>query len=103
MNPKDLGDDELLRRLRSLAGREREDLVEVVAHLAEADRRDLLEERGFPSLFIYCVQELGYSEAAAYYRIRAARISRRLPQVLVVLRTGEISLESVVRLGPHLE
>lgn len=102
MNLQNVADGALLSRLKVLVGREREDTAEIIAHLAEVDSRDLAVKRAFPSLFAYCVRELGYSEPAAYYRIRAARAIRKFPEVLGMLRTGALSLESVVRLHPHL-
>lgn len=102
MDVKSLDSETLLERLKLLARQERENVTDVVAFIAEASRRRLCEGKGFPSAYHYCVKELGYSEAAAYFRIRAAGASRRYPQVLDMLRAGELSLEAVVRLNPHL-
>jgi hypothetical protein len=103
MGLKDLGDEEFLARLKNLVSRERENVADIVAHLAEVDERELVLERAYPSLFAYCVRELGYTPAAAYFRIRAARAVRLFPRVLDLLRSGELSLEAVVRLKPHLD
>lgn len=102
MDLKTVADSALIARLQELVGREREDLAEVVAHLEEVDRRELLIAYGYPSLYLYCVSELRYSEAGAYARIRAARACRRLPQILEMLRRGELHLDALVRLSPHL-
>lgn len=102
MGLKSLDAEALLERLKSLAHRENENAADVIEHLAEADRQRLCEGKGYPSSYHYCVKELGYSEAAAYFRIRAARASRRYPQIIEWLRIGELHLESVVRLHPHL-
>lgn len=97
-----LSDEVLLARLDALVAREREGIVEVVEHLMEADRRDIVLDRGYPSLFQYCVKKLGFSEQAAYARIRAARAARDFSDILPRLRSGELHLEAVVRLSPHL-
>jgi hypothetical protein len=98
-----LSDADLLARLTSLASRERETTVELVAHLAELDRRPALyAARGFGSLFGYCTQALRLSEDAACARIEAARTCRRFPDVLDLLASGALSLTSVRLLGRHL-
>jgi 5-methylcytosine-specific restriction endonuclease McrA len=91
-----------MARLSGLVGQERENLGDVVDHLAEVDRRDLALDRGFPSLFHYCVKELRYSESAAFLRIRAARASRQFPRISADLRSGELHLDAIARLYPHL-
>jgi hypothetical protein len=96
-------DRDLLARLEMLAGRERESLVDVVAHLATLDRRPALyAARGFGSLFSYCTQALRLSEDAACTRIDAARTCRRFPVILDLLASGEITLTTVRLLGRHL-
>ncbi len=103
MEPENLTNDELLNRLKILVRQEREDLAGIVAHLAEVDHRDLVRERGFPSLFEYCVKELRYSEASAYRRIRVARAIKKRPYMLGLLRAGDLHLHAIVLLHPHLD
>lgn len=98
-----LSDDDLLARLDALTAQERESTVDVVEHLMEVDRRELAIDRAYPSLFAYCVKKLGYSEGAAFSRIRAARAAAGFPDVLTRLRTGGLHLEAVVRLYPYLD
>jgi len=97
-----LTDDELLRRVRDLAGREREATVELVAHLAEVDTRKLYLSQGYGSLFSYCTESLRLAEHAAYNRIEAARASRRFPRILDRLADGSLNLSTVRLLAPHL-
>src|SRR5437867_9853276 len=93
----------LLAHLEMLAVRERESLVDVVAHLATLDRRPALyAARGFGSLFSYCTQALRLSEDAACTRIDAARTCRRFPVILDLLASGEVTLTTVRLLGRHL-
>lgn len=68
----------------------------------EVDRRDSAIDLAYPSLFAYCVRKLGYSEAAAFSRIRAARAAANFPEILTRLRSGSLHLESIVRLYPYL-
>jgi hypothetical protein len=96
----DLSDQELLARITSLAGREREATVELVAHLAVLDTRPVLyAAHSYGSLFGYCTKVLRLSEDAACNRIEAARACRRFPVILDMLASGEMSLTSVRVLG----
>lgn len=98
-----LANDVLLDRLKDLVRQEREDTAAVVEHLAEVDCRDLVQDRGYPSLFEYCVKVLGYSEPSAYHRIRAARAIKKKPELLSLLKSGELHLQAIVLLHPHLD
>jgi hypothetical protein len=97
-----LPDDELVRRLKSLAARERRATVILVAHVAELDTRDVYLRAGYSSLFAYCCDVLALSEHEALNRIEAARTARRFPVVLELLAAAEINLTTVRLLGPHL-
>jgi hypothetical protein len=98
-----LTDDALLVSLDRLVAQERESAADIVEHLVEVDRRELAVDRAYPSLFVYCVKKLGYSEAAAISRIRAAHAAASFPDVLTRLRSGHIHLEAIVRLSPYLD
>jgi hypothetical protein len=96
----DLSDQELLARIASLAGREREATVELVAHLAVLDTRPAVyAAHSFGSLFGYCTNVLRLSEDAACNRIDVARACRRFPVILDLLASGEMSLTSVRLVG----
>jgi hypothetical protein len=98
-----LSDQDLLARLGVLAGKEREALAELVAHLAALDSRAVLyAAQGYGSLFRYCTQALRLSEDAACNRIDAARACRRFPLILDLLASGSLSLTSVRLLARHL-
>jgi hypothetical protein len=98
-----LSDQELLARMELLAGRERDAIVDLVAHLAELDRRpNVFAALGYGSLFGYCTQVLNLSEDAACNRITAARVCREFPVVLDLLASGAMTLTSVRLLGKHL-
>ena len=98
-----LSDQDLLNRIVTLAGNEREATVELVAHLAELDTRSsLYAGHGYGSLFTYGTEVLRLSEDAACNRIYAARACRRFPVILDALASGALSLTSVRMLSPHL-
>lgn len=97
-----LSDHELLARAKQLAGRERGTTANLIAHLAEIDKRRLYLGEGYSSLFAYCTQVLHLSEHAAYGRIEAARMFRRFPVILEILEEGSVNLTTVCLLSAHL-
>jgi hypothetical protein len=97
-----LSDAELVARLKGLAARERDTTAEIVAHLAELDTRDVYLREGYGSLYVYCRDALGLSEAEAYNRIEAARAARRFPVILEMLAAGAVNLTTVRLLAPRL-
>jgi hypothetical protein len=97
-----LSDDELLVEVQRSAASERAATAHVIEVLAEVDARRLYLGEGCSSLFTYCTQVLHLSEHAAYNRIEAARVARRLPGVLDALRKGDVTLTAIGLLGRHL-
>ncbi len=98
----DLSDDDLLIELRRSVAADRAATARVVEVLAEVDARRLYLAEGCSSLFMYCTHVLHLSEHAAYNRIEAARLARRMPQVAESLRRGDVTLTAICLLGPHL-
>lgn len=92
-----LTDEQLLLKVKALAGLECEATAQLIASLAELDARRLYLAEGFPSLFSYCTEALHLSEHAAYNRIEAARAARRWPVILQMIAGGMVTL-TVVRL-----
>ena len=69
-----LPDQVLLAHTRSLVLHEQALQLAVLDHLREIQVRHLYLRLGFSSLFDYAVRELGYSEGAAWRRIKAMRL-----------------------------
>ena len=97
-----LSDDELVDRVKHLAGCERRASVALVRSLIKFDARRLYLREGCSSLFTYCTQVLHLSEGSAYNRIETARAARRYPKVLDALERGDLTLTAVRLLAPHL-
>src|SRR5712692_3215698 len=97
-----LSSSELLARTHNLVEHSRSVEAELLLHLGEIDDRRLYLERAFPSMFAFCIGELGFSEAAAYDRIMVARAGRQLPAVIDALRCGQEHLTGLRLLVPHL-
>ncbi|MBI5168086.1 MAG: hypothetical protein HZA61_01220, partial [Candidatus Eisenbacteria bacterium] len=97
-----LSDAALIESAQLAVRRERSCTAEVVAHIAEVGARKLHLRAGYSSLRDWCIAALGLSEDAAYKRIQAARASRRVPQLLTMLQSGDLSLSVIVTLAPML-
>ena len=100
--PSSLDSATLSRRLGELAGHEREVQVEFLLHLAEFDTRRAWAEEGYGSLWDYLLRVLHLREGAAFRRIAAMRVLRRLPVLAEALRDGRLCLSTVAVLGPLL-
>jgi hypothetical protein len=100
--PTHLSDADLIAAIARLALTERGATIQLIAHLAEFDARDLYLREGFSSLFTYCCDVLHLSEHESYSRIEAARASRRFPAVLEALADGLINLTTIRLLVPRL-
>ena len=100
--PSSLDSAALSRRLGELAGHEREVQVEFLFHLDEFDIRRAWAEEGYGSLWDYLLRVLHLREGAAFRRIAAMRVLRRLPVVAEALRDGRLCLSTVAVLGPLL-
>ena len=93
-----LSDDRLLERTKELSGIEHHLEVVVIDHLREIQKRRLYLRRGFSSLFDYAVRELGYSDAAAWRRIKAMRLCAEVEGVRERLQNGSMTLNAAAQL-----
>ena len=93
-----LSDDRLLERTKELSGIEHHLEVVVIDHLREIHRRRLYLRRGFSSLFDYAVRELGYSDAAAWRRLKAMRLCADIDGVRERLQDGSMTLNAAAQL-----
>jgi hypothetical protein len=96
-----MNDDDLLACTRELVRNSCEMEAELLLHLAEIDERKLYAQRAYPSMHVFCVKELGFSDGAAYNRLGVARTGRRWPAVLDALRSGAVHLSGLRVLVPH--
>ena len=100
---KQLSNKELLSHAKFLVQKERNIHIQVLHHLAEIDSRKLFFKQGFFSLFDYAVRELGYSEGAAYRRIKAMKLCCALPETANCLQSGKLSLSAASQLQVFFE
>src|SRR5205823_3140841 len=97
-----LDSSDLLSATRELVRKSHGVEADLLAHLGEIDDRKLYLDCAHPSMFAFCLDELGFSECAAYNRITVARIGRRLPAVIEAVRSGRVHLAGLRVLAPHL-
>jgi hypothetical protein len=100
MNPnlKYLNKLELDQRIKTLASKERELLLDVLHTIKEIDLRKSYAEMGYSSLFAYLTQGVGYSESSAYRRIQAARLLREVPQIAAKIQSGDLNLNQISKI-----
>jgi len=90
---------EFTNRLVDLLRNERHALAELIVALSEFDRLELWKSLGYPSLFPFLQRELGLSDGAAYYRMKAARLVRDFPEIVEPLKDGRLCVTNVVELS----
>jgi len=92
LNLRNKSNENLITDLKEMVSQERHLLTQILRYLKEVEDRKLYLEKGFPYLFNFVTEELGYSEAAAHRRIQAMRLIKEVPQVEEKIKTGKISL-----------
>jgi hypothetical protein len=97
-----LSDRELLARLPEVRGLERRAIADVIAHLAEVERRRLYLAEACSSMYTFCIERLGYSENEAHTRLQVARLCSRFPEALEALESGSIHLTGLALLCPKV-
>ena len=98
-----MADEQLEDRLHGLVDHGNALTAELLAHMAEVDRRRLyLMRAAYSSMFDYCIRALKMSEGQAYKRIRAARLARDFPAVLPMVHSGQIHLCALGLLAGHM-
>ena len=93
-----LPDQVLLAHTRSLVLHEQALQLAVLDHLREIHARHLHLRLGFSSLFDYAVRELGYSEGAAWRRIKAMRLCSDTAGSRERLQDGSLSPSAAAQL-----
>ena len=84
--------ESLFLKVKDLQGSEREITAELIRYLHEIEERKSYLQAGYPSLFMYCHQGLGYSEGAAFRRSEAAKALSTCPEIYQQLKSGAVTL-----------
>ena len=91
------------QKLLKLVKIERQTLAEILSHLQIINDQKVFTQMNYASLLDYCVKELGYSESAAYRRIQALRLKKKLPEVNEKIADGKINLTTASKLNQLID
>lgn len=97
-----MGNEAWRRLLAERIAGERRETGELLSALADIEARGLAVGAGYPSLYSYLTATMGFSEAEAVVKLKAARACREFPALGRLLRRGRISLATLAAIGPHL-
>jgi hypothetical protein len=97
-----LTDQELVRQLADRTREYNANHAALLAHLAEIDFRRLYFERGYPSMFFYCVDEMNMDAEDTCEAIIVAGVALRFPAIFEAIAEGRLHPAAVRMLAPHL-
>jgi hypothetical protein len=97
---KSVSDEKLLADLSTLVSEQQRRDAELIAHIAEVNRRRLFLDLGYSSMFAYCTKKLHLSDSAAYRRITVGRLALTFPCVLDAIAEGRVHVTGVSLLAP---
>jgi 5-methylcytosine-specific restriction endonuclease McrA len=103
LNYKKMSDQQLLTSVKVAVKKEKLLTAVVLDHLQEIERRRVYCELGISSLFRYCVEILGYSEAESSYRVNATRLVARSPLAKSEIFRGRLTLSAASKIQGHLK
>lgn len=86
---------ELDQKIKSLAAKERELLIEILEVIKEIDSRKMYLDLGYPNLFEYLTKGVGYSAGSAQRRIDAARLLQEEPKLADKIQSGALHLHQI--------
>ena len=97
-----LRDAALLAGIKPLLATEAAVTAELLARLAVIQQRRLFAAAGHPSMYDYCVQELGLSEDAALRRLNASRLAASRPVFFDAIADRRLTLSSLLLLTSYV-
>jgi hypothetical protein len=76
--------------------------ADILVLIAEADRRKMYLDEGYPSMYTWCIEFFHFSKDVAFKRIHAARAARDFPALFDAVAGGRLHLSAVRLIAPHL-
>jgi hypothetical protein len=86
---------QIVEKLKQLVASERKITAEIIEHIQEIDRIKIHLQMGYPSLFAFLTEHIGYSGSSAQRRIEAARLVSEVPSLKEEIKSGELNLSQV--------
>ena len=77
--------------------REKAATLELLEHLLEVEKRNLVFKQGFSSIWDYLHRGLNYCESAASERVAAMRLLKRAPEVALLMTEQKLSLSTAAK------
>jgi hypothetical protein len=85
--------------LKLLLRKEQAAMADFLVGLADFDQRRGWERLGHASFFAFLHFEMGLSNSAAFYRMSAARLLQRIPELLESIANGRLCLSTTAELA----
>src|SRR5512142_3392491 len=89
-------------RLVALVRSEGDAMAEFLVALAEFDRAQGWRSLGYSGLFPFLNHELGLSKPSSFFRMKAAELLQRFPEIIEPLRDGRLCLTTIASLAKVL-
>ena len=97
MQLQTFSDQDLLSATHAVSVREKAATLELLEHLLEVEKRDLVFKQGFSSMWDYLHRGLAYCESAASERVAAMRLLKRAPEAAHLMSTQKLSLSTAAK------
>jgi hypothetical protein len=86
---------QIVEKLKQLVANERKLTAEIIEHIQKIEALKIHLQMGFPTLFSFLTEHIGYSPASAQRRIDASRLLTSVPEVSDDIKLGRINLSQV--------
>jgi hypothetical protein len=98
-----MNDSEFHLEFESAARVHQSSTINILHFINDCERRKSHLDRGYSSIFDYCIRRLKYSSSTAGRLIQAARCIREHPEVLQMLEEREVSVSSICQVAKILD
>ena len=88
----------LIKEIKTAVKQEKKFTAIILKHLISIEKRKLYLDHDCPSLYKFCTKILGYSDAEAAVRVKAARLLRATPAVEKEIQQGTLNLSNASKL-----
>ena len=92
MNLQSFTNELLLDRTERLCQSERKITHVILWHINEIECRGIFAEKGYSSMFKFLTKHLGYGEGAAWERLHASRLLKKIPVLQEKIESGALNL-----------